>query len=542
MIDQKAFFEAIDELSETRGISKESIYAALKEAMQKAYVRKLGIKHLEEDETDPVVVNIDEKTAKIEMYQVQKVVKDVKDDYLEISLTDAKKKDKDAAIGGEIRTYVDIDSVSKLMAMNVKSVLNQKIREAEKGALYETYKNNIGEMITGVVEKSDDNSTIVNIGRTSVYLSRKELIGEETFTPGQQIRLYVKDVSSSLKGAQIVVTRSDKDFLKRILEEEIHEIYDGTVVIKAIAREAGNRSKVAVSSTDPDVDPVGACIGANGSRIQNVVSQLGNAKVKERIDVFPYTDNIAALIVEAMRPATVIGLILDNENKTATAVIKDEQTNLALGRKGSNIRTASLITDYKITPIEESLAKDKGLAFVPVEQIVSAEDVRKKQEKINKKLEAIKKVEGEHAKQVEVSATPVIEDVKETVTVSPAVEEARVQEETKPEEPRAVKVTTTLEDLEKELAQQKKNKPQEKDKDRDYKKFAKRPRKITDDEVKKDEYKDEEKKNVTKMDIYTEEELQEFEKENPDAVDDSEEDVDYEQYDKYYDDDGDDKK
>ena len=530
MINAAQFFEALDQLEAQKGISKESILVALKEAMKKALVKQLG------GGDDAVIdVIIDEETAKIEMYVIKKVVAEVADDYLEISLDEARKFDQKYNLGDDYKIYINIHDLSKLFAMTVKSVLHQKLAEAEKAALYVTYKDKIGEMITGVVEKADERSIIVNIGRTSVYLSNRELIGEETFNVGDTIRLYVSDVSSTEKGAQIVVTRSDPGFLRRIFEEEIHEIYDGTVIIKDIAREAGTRSKVAVFSHDPNVDPTGACIGHDGGRVKKILGQLGNARDKEKIDIIQYQEDPALYIVEALRPATVVGVHLDKEEHAALAVVKDEQLSLAIGRKGANARLANRLTGWKIDIKEEAMAKEANLEYFNVEELHQRHADQLKAEAYQRYIDSIKPTPKDVVVETPVASEPAaapVSDATPLVEAKPVVGEApKVVEE-----PIKIKITTDLETLERELESQKEKNKQAAPK-------AKRPRKISDDEVKSED-KDEkpyvapEADNKPYMQIYSEEELAELEKEaakHPDEHIDEEE-IDYDEYDAYYED------
>ena len=530
MNDPKQFFEALDLLEVQKGITKESILSALKEAMKKALIKQLG------GGDDAIVeVNIDEDTGKIEMYQVKKVVEEVHDDYLEISVEEAKKFDKKFNIDDDYKIYVNFADLSKLFAMTVKSVLHQKLAEAEKAALYVTYKDKIGEMITGVVEKADERSIIVNIGRTSVYLSSRELIGDETFNVGDTVRLYVSDVSSSEKGAQISVTRSDPGFLRRIFEEEIHEIYDGTVIIKNIAREAGIRSKVAVFSNNEDVDPTGACIGIDGGRIKKIVGQLGNARDKEKIDIIQYYEDPGLYIVESLRPATVVGVKLNEEQHSAVAVVKDEQLSLAIGRKGANARLAVKLTGWNIDIKEETMAKQEEIAFLSVDELNQKAKEKERMAAYQRYIDSIKPTEKDVVSEPVVTpsarADVAVEPVKETIIEQPVVQEEPVEVK-----PVAIKITTDLETLERELENQK-----EKNKQKPAAK-ARRPRKISDDEV-KEEVKIEkpsvtpEADNKPYMQIYSAEELAELEKE-ADTHDEPfvEEEIDYDEYDEYYED------
>lgn len=550
-MDGKIFLQALDELEAQKGISKESILEALKEALKKAY-----IKEIEGD--DDADIRIEITDSEINMYIGKTVVEDPIVDYQEVSLQEAQKVNKTAKIGDLVLIPVKVEDLRRFTANAVKSILKQKLAEAEKRVLYETNKDKINEMISGVVEKFDDRGAVVNIGRASVYLSRRDLIGDEKFEPGDPIRMFVANVSSNEKGPMIKVSRSDPGYLKKLFEEEVHEIYDGTVIIKAIAREAGIRSKIAVYSNDLNVDCVGACIGVNGIAIKKIVEQLGNrVRDKEKIDIIQYTPNNALFIVDALRPATVTYIHLDDEvgedgKKKAIAIVQDGQLSLAIGRKGANARVACRLTGWSIDIHEEKEMANLGdIPFKSIETIREEDKERIKKEKYDNYLAQIKaqaKVKEEEVveqpssnggieknKPQQILDTDLMEEnnvnkVKvEEIKVEPVKEEVKIEEVV---QPKVVQTTTTLESLEKAL---------ESDKKESFKathKTSKRPHNITDKEMPHEEEKVEEKKIVPQMDIYTKEELEDLENEDFDDIDyDDDEDIDYDEYDKYYDDD-----
>ena len=538
----------------------------LEESLIKAYKKQLG-----GDDAD-VRVNIDVNKGIIEMYQAKEVVDEVEDDFLQVSVADANALDpsKKYKAGDEYKIYASIDELRKATAMSVKSMLKQKFAEAEKSILYETFKDKIGTIITGKVEKVDDRGISVNIVKTSVFLPKKELIGDERFIVGETIKIYVDDVASGTKGAHIVVSRSKEGFLKCLLAEEISEIYDGTVQIKAVAREAGERSKVAVYSKDPTIDPAGACIGSNGARIQKVVSQLGNGGInKEKIDIIGYSDNTALFIMEALKPARVVGAIVDEENKSAIAIVNDDSFSLAIGRRGVNVRLAVKLTGYNIDVKTETMAAEEGLEYISLEEATAQENAKKAEQIL------LKKASEENAAQLNVlrglpegyvapqdrvyeeeataednaDLTEALEnevEKKETVVEARAeevkpvkeekAEEAKVEvvpevkEEVK-EERKEVKTTTSIEDLEKSLADESARKA-----NKGAKKSFKKNNKKAEEEA------EEENKPVIstgeRMSIYTEEELREMEEEEKYEDEVEDEDVDYDEYDEYYDDDG----
>lgn len=551
-MDATQFMQALDQIEETRGISKESIIAALKEALRKALEKSLfGGSY----EGSDIRIEIDEEKASIEMKYVRKVVEgEVEDDFLEISLEDANKgkKGKKYVVGDEYVQNISTDDMSRLMALTVKSVLRQKLADAEKQSLYESHKDKIGEMITGIVENCDDRGANVNIGRTSLYLSRKELIGDEMLQVGAPVRLYVSDVSSGEQGKSpmVRVSRSDAGFLRRLFEEEVREIYDGTVIIKSLAREAGIRSKIAVYSNDPNVDSVGCCIGVNGSAIQKIVAQLGNSRDKEKIDIISYSPNEALFVIDALRPATVlkIGFYNDEDDaRCAIAIVPDGQSSLAIGRRGANVRVASKLTGVKIEIIEQSHESDvTDVELKSVEQVQEEEKERAQKEKYENYLAKVKAARLEEAKQasstsgVEKAKPQKILDEELVEETKPVVEEVKVEEvkptvkETPVVKPTEVKTTTTLASLEASLESDKK-----KEEFKATQKTSRRPRKITEEEVEHEVKPVEVEKKQPQMEIYTKEELEELENEElyDNEYYDEDEDIDFDDFDEYYDDD-----
>ena len=558
-IDATQFNAALEEIEASKGITRDTVLAALEEALIKGYRKQLG-----GDDAD-VRVTIDAEKGTIDMCNVKKVVDEVEDDFLEISTKDANEQDpgKKYKAGDEFVIPASVDDLRKGIAMSVKSILKQKFSEAEKSVLYEAFKDKIGTMITGKVEKVDERGVSVNIGRASVYLPSNQLIGNERFSLGDSIKVYVQDVASGSKGAHIVVTRSGEGFLRCLFTEEIHEIYDGTIVIKGIAREAGERSKVAVYSQDPNVDPAGACIGPNGTRIQKVVGQLGNGQVSEKIDIIAYSDNVGLYIMEALKPAHVVGIDVDEESKTATVVVKDDSFSMAIGRKGVNVRLAAKLTGYSVDVVTETEALEDQLEYQSFEEL-QALDIEARNKAafaaLSAKVESASSIKGfpdgyvapldrtyeeekndemEEALQAESEKEEVKEEVKpvETAPVEAPVEEAEpeeVKEEPVEVKKAEVKTTTSLEELEKNLEKESKKKSS------DTRKSYKKKSKSSDEESEEDNKPSSITKiseNAQRMSIYTEEELREMEEEeSEEEYDDYDEDVDYDEYDDYYDD------
>ncbi len=549
------FLKAIEEIETIKGISKDVVIATLKEALARGFRKQLG------GDDALVRVDIDPDTGKIEMYQIKNVVEEVEDDFLEISVEDANKDGTHYVAGDEYLIPASIEDLRKATALSVKSILRQKFAEAERGALYEAFKDKIGTMITGKVEKVDDRGCSVNIGKTSVYLNRKEMIGDERFAVGDNIKLYVSDVASGSHGAHIVVSRANEGFLSCLFNEEIHEIYDGTIIIKAIARQAGERSKVSVYSNDPNVDPAGACIGPNGSRIQKIVSQLGNGSNKEKIDVITYSSNLGLYLMEAVKPAKVLGIILSDNpevDKEATLIVSDDSLSTAIGRKGVNVRLASRLTHYKLDIIVESEAIEEGLTYTSFEEL-QAKDVEERIQKADLELQRKEAEEtstddvlpglpeGYVAPQARVyedesndfdeALSEAVEEEDETPVVeTPAVEEEKpAPAPKKEEEVETVQVNintdTSIEDLERSLEEE-----NARNKNNNNKKTRKNKKKVEDEEEEDSSSSSIHSEPANYMPIYTQEELEELD-EDEDSDYDDDEDVDYDQYDEYYDDD-----
>lgn len=574
-INPKQFLEALDAFETSKGISKATVIENLKEAMIKGFKKQLG------GDDALVRVEIDLEKGVIEMAQLKTVVEEVEDDFLEISLEEANQGDKKYELGDLFEIPCKPEQIAKSTAISIKNVFNQRSKESEKQVILDIYKDKIGEMITGIVERVDEAGVSVNIGKATIFVPRKELIGDERFFVQDAIRLYVRGVSSGTKGTKVEVSRSDEGFLRRVFEESIHEIYDGTIVIKGIARKAGDRSKVAVYASDANVDPAGACIGPNGSRIQKIVAQFGNATNKEKIDVILYSANPALYIFEALKPAPVLGLNVDTENKVAIAVVKNDSLSVAIGKKGVNVLLAAKLTGYKIDVKELDTAIAEGIEYKTIEEI-EREDIEAKQAAVRKEMEkqaakaleiakakeaaallAARKEEEERRRKAmplspdyvapsdrhyedeiseeeeeillaEVEREELLEQLNASTTKE-IEEEVVVEEEVKEEvvtpseSTTVVKTTTTLEDLERELASEASKKQ-----NTSYKKRNKKAKEEEEEEIIRPQYDD----NSQRMSIYTEEELKEFEEEDAsyDEYDDSD-DVDYDEYDDYYDDD-----
>lgn len=343
----KEMLEAFAALEDKKGIKQEVIVDAIKAALVAAYKKNYN-------QAQNVEVDFDERRGNFKVMAVKTVVDDdqVQDDRLQVSLSDALAINRAYEVGDEIRFEVTPKNFGRIAAQTAKQVIMQRLREAERNHIVEAYSQYQDELITGTVERRDNRFVYVKIGNVEAVMPRRDQMPNETYNPQDQIRVLVTKVGSDSKGAQIVVSRTAPDMVKRLFEQEVPEIYDGTVEIVSIAREAGDRTKMAVKSADPDIDPVGTCVGQNGSRVQNIVNELGG----ENIDIVKYEEDPSDFIANALNPAEVIAVQFGEEDdeKSALVIVPDYQLSLAIGKKGQNVRLAARLTGYKIDIRPES--------------------------------------------------------------------------------------------------------------------------------------------------------------------------------------------
>ena len=352
--------EAITQISKDKKIEKENLRDMLENIFLTMIEKKFG-----SAENFDVIVNIDK--GDIEIYQEKTVVEEVTDPVSEITIEDAKKIDEDAEIGEEIVEVIDPIQFGRRLIVAAKQNLNQRIRDFEKENVLEEYKNRIGEIIIGDIHRIHKRGMFINVDKTEVFLPKEEQIYSEKLRRGNTVRSLIKEVRNQGRGPEIIVSRSDENFLIRLFELEVPEIYDGIVEIKTVAREAGDRSKIAVESIDRRIDPVGACVGMKGVRIQAIVRELNG----EKIDIITYSSEPEIFISRALTPAKPVKIIVNKEEKMAVAVIPDDQMSLGIGKGGQNLRLASELCDYQIEPIKESeYNTESGIAvFTSIEDI-----------------------------------------------------------------------------------------------------------------------------------------------------------------------------
>lgn len=341
----KEMLEAFATLEKTKGIKQDVIVEAIEAALVAAYKKNYN-------QATNVVVEFDERRGDFKLMTEKVVVEEVHDDRLEISLKDALAINKAYELGDKIRFEVAPKNFGRIAAQTAKQVIMQHLREAERNHIINEYSKYEDELITGTVERRDNRFVYVKIGNVEAVMPRNDQMPNETYNPQDQIRVLVTHVGSDTKGAQITVSRTAPDMVKRLFEQEVPEIYDGTVEIVSIAREAGDRTKIAVKSNDPNIDPVGTCVGQRGARVQNVVNELGG----ENIDVVKYEEDPSDFIANALNPAEVIAVQFGDEEdeKSALVIVPDYQLSLAIGKKGQNVRLAARLTGYKIDIRPES--------------------------------------------------------------------------------------------------------------------------------------------------------------------------------------------
>ena len=346
----KELLEALDVLEKEKEISKDTLLDAIETSLLTACKNHFG-------KADNVHVSIDRKTCDYELYMEKEVVEEVEDPVLQISLEDAKKLYAGYGIGDTVRQEIKSKEFGRIATQNAKNVILQKIREEERKAVFDQFHTKEHEVVTGIVQRYIGRNISVNLGKADAMLNEVEQVKGETYEPTERIKVLILEVKDTTRGPRITVSRTHPELVKRLFESEVTEIKDGIVEIKAISREAGSRTKMAVWSNDPNVDPVGACVGVNGSRVNAVVDELRG----EKIDIINWSDNSAELIENALSPAKVICVIADDDEKTAQVVVPDFQLSLAIGKVGQNARLAARLTGYKIDIKSETQAKESGL-------------------------------------------------------------------------------------------------------------------------------------------------------------------------------------
>lgn len=344
--------EALNILEQEKNISKETLLEAIENSLVTACKNHFG-------KSENIKVSIDPETCEYHVFQEKTVVEQVEDAVEQISLVNAKMIDSKYELGDIVNIEVQSKEFGRIATMNAKNVILQKIREEERKVLFDQYYSKEKDVITGVVQRYIGRNVSINLGKVDAILTENEQVRGEIFQPTERIKIYILEVKSTSKGPKILVSRTHPELVKRLFESEVTEVREGIVEIKAIAREAGSRTKIAVWSNDPDVDPVGACVGMNGARVNAIVNELRG----EKIDIIIWNENPAMLIENALSPAKVISVIADAEEKSAKVVVPDYQLSLAIGKEGQNARLAARLTGFKIDIKSETQARESGDFF-----------------------------------------------------------------------------------------------------------------------------------------------------------------------------------
>ena len=337
-IDNKELILALEDLEKEKGIKKEYLLESIETALVTAYKRNF-------DSLENVRVEMDKKTGATHVYSVKEVVKKVENPDTQIKVKDAQKINPDLNEGDNLETEIVPRNFGRIAAQTAKQVIIQKLRELEREIIFTEYNDRKGEIVSGLVQKADRNIVVMDLGKLEGVMPSKEQIPTEHYKVNDKIKAYVVDVEKGAKGApQVIVSRSHPDFVRKLLEFEIPEIYEGVIEIKSVSRDAGNRSKVAVYSPDPNIDPVGSCVGQKGVRIQNVINELNG----EKIDVIEWNEDPSIYIASALLPAQILAVDIKEDEKFAQVIVPDDQLSLAIGKAGQNARLAARLTNWKI--------------------------------------------------------------------------------------------------------------------------------------------------------------------------------------------------
>ncbi len=547
----KMFIDAMQAIENDRKLTKEIVVSALEEALIKAYRKHIEI-------PDALVrVDINENSGAIKVFQEREVVENVEDDEMEISLEDAQRISKKYQLGDLVDEEVNIQEFGRAAVILAKNVMKQKIREAEKQIVYEEYCDKVDEMIFGTIETVEEKFCIVNIGKTLAMMPKNQQMPNEKYHEGERIRVVISEVNKETKGAQVLVSRASPTLVKRLFEKEVPEIYQGIIEIKAIAREAGERTKMAVYSHNENIDPIGACIGPRGQRVQVIIDELHG----EKIDIFEWSEDVSELIKNALSPAEVLAVIPSEEKKGGLLVIvADHQLSLAIGKRGKNARLAVKLTGRKIDIKAQSDVDAAGIDWKEIAQQQRADFLRQQQEEkqrlqqelfasmnAQQDIASVEDADFDYDDQIE-------EDFIEQTQAEPVEAAQPVVEEEQPVEEKETKPEDDFE----EAARIAKAKQREKGLDLKEKqeftskfealagagpvhasneKSAKNARKKDKEEEKRRPTFDFANKEYEFKPIYTEEELEEIERQEEEERENDwiNDDIDFDEYDKYYD-------
>jgi transcription termination/antitermination protein NusA len=535
----KEFLLAMQAIEGNRNITKEIVLSALQEALSKAYRKQIEI-------PDALVrVDIDQSTGEVKLFQEYLVVENVEDDELEIGLDDSRVKEAHLELGQHYSVEVNIDDLGRAAALLAKNVMKQKIREAEKQGVYDEYIDKLDEMVIGIIESVEEKFIVVNLGKTLAMMPKAAQIPNELYKEGQKIRLVITEVTKDTKGAQVLVSRADAKLVKRLFEKEVPEIFQGIVEIKAIAREAGERTKMAVHSKREDVDPIGACIGPRGSRVQVVIEELKG----EKIDIFEWSENVIDLIKNSLSPAQILAVLPTEEKRGLLVVVDESQLSLAIGKKGKNARLAVRLTNLKIDIKSSQEMEEEGRNWKDEAAAFALEQQAKILERKAKKLQEEREKQAIIEAQKQAEYANLVEDLSSKDDVEEVEEKDFITEEIKVETKVEPVVKEKVAEPVKEVKIKAPKKPLEVH--RDYvsklEKLVEVKQPVEKKEIKRKKKSEEEERRLRASELvkdkdyeikieYTEEELAEIAKQQELEKSGWEDEVDYDEYEAFYED------
>ena len=530
--------KALQGIETDRQLTKEIVEDALKEALTKAYRKHIEI--------PDAYVRVDVEDGTIHIYHERMVVEEVEDDELEIELEEAQKENPNIQLGDMVGEEVDFKDFDRAAVVLAKNVMKQKIREAEKALVYEEYCDKVDEMVLGTVETVEEKFVIVNIGKTFAMMKKSAQIPTEHYKEGDNILVVITEVNKETKGAQVLVSRATPVFVRRLFEREVPEIYNGIIEIKAIARDPGERCKIAVYSHNENIDPIGACIGPRGSRVQTIINELHG----EKIDIFEWSDNISELIANALSPSVGVAVIPNETVKDGLiVVVPDNQLSLAIGKRGKNARLAVKLTNHKIDIKSETEMQELGIDYMAISAKMQQEyEEKKAKERAYKQQQKIEELKSNESEIENIDVADFTYEDEEVDAVEEHAEDTLFEKENTVKEAKQEKEVDEMEEAARIAKQNRKEKTAA-----DVKEYTSKFESMADASNKQEEPQvskpkkekvEEEKKpvEVKKFNyedmkpIYSEEELAEIEEQEYEDENAWDDDVDYEEYDEYYDD------
>lgn len=538
-IKVKDIAKALQGIETDRQLTKEIVEDALKEALTKAYRKHIEI--------PDAYVRVDIIDDAIHIYHERMVVEEVEDDELEIELEEARKENPNIQLGDMVDEEVDFTDFERAAVVLAKNVMKQKIREAEKALVYEEYCDKVDEMVLGTIETVEEKFVVVNIGKTYAVMKKSDQIPTEHYKEGDNILVVITEVNKETKGAQVLVSRATPVFVRRLFEREVPEIYNGIIEIKAIARDPGERCKIAVYSHNENIDPIGACIGPRGSRVQTIINELHG----EKIDIFEWSDNISELIANALSPSVGVAVIPNETVKDGLiVVVPDNQLSLAIGKRGKNARLAVKLTNHKIDIKSETEMQELGIDYMAISAKMQQEyEEKKAKERAYKQQQKIEELKSNESEIENIDVADFTYEDDEVDAVEEHAEDTLFEKENTVKETEQEKEVDEMEEAARIAKQNRKEKTAA-----DVKEYTSKFESMADASNKQEEVVSKPKKEKEKVEeekkpvevkkfnyedmkpIYSEEELAEIEEQEYEEENAWDDDVDYEEYDEYYDD------